>query len=131
MLLSKFKQNVVIALALILMQVLLPLIHAHPKGVDVSAEHGLHVHQDTASVHMLDNHLVALSNPQDHTHEVVEVPSGNKEEPLNVAGALFICLFTISLLLGAHLFTMARVGNASSVRPPSPFYLPLLRAPPL
>lgn len=128
---SKLKFSAAVALALIMLQVLLPLIHAHPKGVDVSAKHGFHIHTDTASVHVLDNHLVALSNPQDHAHDVVEVPSGNKKEPLNVVSMVFTCLFVLSLLFGAQVAGFVRYARQPFVRPPSPFYLPLLRAPPL
>lgn len=117
-------------MTLVLLQIFLPLIHAHPIGSDVTVGQGLHIHEDTVNMHVLADHVVALSNPQDHTNEVVEVPSGNKEDPLGLVGFLCISFVVLGLWLTKPRVRFSRFSFFAIVQPSFPYSIPALRAPP-
>lgn len=125
------KLSVVLTVALMLLQFVLPLIHAHPIGTDIGNQHGLHTHFDSPNHHVVDNQVLALSNPQEHAHDLVEVPSAKKQEALDITQAMWVCWFVLCVNLASQTIRWIRFTKSTLARPPSPFYLPLLRAPPL
>lgn len=118
------------AILLVLLQVILPLIHAHTSGTDYqNDEKGIHVHFQHSKNLSLD-HLPAIQT-RDDLSAVVTVPSGNKPDELSVPAAIIFILIVIALLV--KLIPAKAIWLSSFfIKPFSPPYLLLpLRAPPL
>lgn len=118
-------------LILVCLQVLLPLIHAHPVGSQLGNNiDGFHIHNEASST--LISQSVPLVQQQDGTHDVVGVPNANETKKLVLPKIVLYCLFIIAILssvlaVGKHLwfeqFFPKRQNPSYTLRP--------LRAPPL
>jgi preprotein translocase subunit SecG len=119
-----------LAILLVLLQVILPLIHAHTSGTDYqNNEKGIHVHFQHSKNPSLD-HLPVIQT-RDDLSSVVTVPSGNKPDELLVPAAI-ICILLVIAVLIQFVSTKVIWLNAIFITPFSPPYLLLpLRATPL
>lgn len=126
---KKFSMYLVLLLALL--QVLLPLIHAHPAGTPLSGMgSGIHVHDIVSG---LDSHWTMPTVHTQH-HYVQVIGVGNAHEParLNLPTLFLLASFLLLILCcdGPTRLIYWREHNFLPAPAPT-FSRSLLRAPPL
>ena len=126
--LNKFSYVLVTILALL--QILSPLLHAHPVGSSLSVTSGIHIHSEEADFLIADKaHTLKAEQIE---AQVVGVPNGNQSEKFLLPAITLICLFVVGLF-NVQLVKDAFLRSSTFLAArQSPRYLSLpLRAPPL
>ncbi len=116
---------------LVCLQVLLPLIHAHPVGSQLGKiVDGFHIHSKVGST-LVSNNFSVIQH-QDNIHDVVGVPNANETEELVLPKIVLYCLFIVAILssvlaIGKHI----QFEQLFTKRQYPSYILQPLRAPPL
>ncbi len=131
MLFRKLKNfSYILVMVLAMLQVVLPLIHAHPVDSTVNKVSGIHLHVKDTNIP--DRETAPTINAQYYSVQVMGVLGGFEPEQHALPAVTLICLFIIVLsvfLLVSGLFPVSTT-KFHARRTPRYFSLPL-RAPPL
>ena len=126
--LNRFSTVIITILALL--QILSPLIHAHPAGSILSITSGVHIHSEEADFSIADK--VPTLKVDQIEAQAIGVPSGNQPEKYLVPAITLVFLFIFTLFNAQSAkYAFVRSSKIFNARP-SPHYFSLSpRAPPL
>ncbi len=132
--LNRFSTVIVTILALL--QILSPLIHAHPAGSLLSATSGVHIHSGTPIYSEAADFSVAdkvhTLKAEQIEAQAIGVPSGTQPEKYLVPAITLVFLF-IFILFNAQSakYAFVRSSQLFNARSSPPYSSPSPRAPPL
>jgi hypothetical protein len=118
-----------LVMVLAMLQILLPLIHAHPVGSSVGMTAGIHMPAEEFEIPDLDK--TPAIKAQHYLPQVIGVAGGREPEQRTLLAATLICVFVIALwvFLPANAVFLLPAAIFHARRPPRYVSLPL-RAPP-
>ncbi len=124
--------STVILTILALLQMLSPLIHAHPAGSSLSVTSGVHIHSEAADFSITDKVHTLKAEQIEAQAQAIGVPSGPQPEKYLVPAITLVFLFIFTLFNAQSakygFVKSSKLFNARS----SPHYSsPSPRAPPL
>ena len=124
------KFSTVIVTLLALLQILAPLIHAHPAGSLLNITSGVHIHSEEADFLIADK--VHTLKADQIEAQAIGVPSGHQPEKYLVPAITLVFLFIFTLFNAQSAkYAFVRSFQLLNIRP-SPHYFSLApRAPPL